>query len=62
MNKPCTSVTIKEDEVKDFHKELQIQMQDFKQLISEMRNIKNQIYDKVQHINYHIDMLLDIKV
>ena len=60
MNKPCTSITAEEDELKDFHKELQIlqiQMQDFKELIS----IKNKIYDMVQHMVYHIDMLMDIK-
>ena len=64
MNKPHTNLTTKEDEVKDFLKEpqiLQIQIQDFKQLITEMRSIKNQIYDMVQHMDYHIDMLIDIK-
>ena len=61
MNKPCASLPTKEVKVKDFVKELQTQMQDFKQLISEMRRIKNQIYNMVLHMVYHIDMLINIK-
>ena len=64
MNKHCASLTTKEVKVKDFLKEtqlLQTQMQDFKQLISDIRRIKNQIYDMVLHMDYHIDMLMDIK-
>ena len=64
MNKPCTSLPLKEVKVKDFLKELQLlqrQMQDFKQLINDMKRIKNQIYDMLPHMHYHIDTLLDIK-
>ena len=64
MNKLCVSLTTKEVKVKGFLKELQLlqtQIQVFKQLISEMRRIKNQICNMVLHMDYHTDMLIDIK-
>ena len=37
-------------------------MQNFKQLMSEMRVLRDQIDDIVQHMDYDSDMLLDVKL
>ena len=64
MNKPHTNLPPKVVKVQDFLKDLQLlqtQIQDFKQLINDMKRIKDQIYSMVVHMDYHIDILLDIK-
>ena len=64
MNKPHTNLPPKEVKVQDFLINLQLlqtQIQDFKQLLSDMKRIKDEIYSMVLHMDYHIDMLLDMK-
>ena len=59
MNEPHTNLPPKEVKVEDFLKELQLlqtQIQDFKQLINDMKRIKSQIYSMVLLMDYHIDI------
>ena len=64
MNKPHTNLPPKGVKVQDFLNDVQLlqtQIQDFKQLLSDMKRTKGEIYSMVLHMDYHIDMLLDIK-
>ena len=64
LTKPHTSLPSKDIKVQDFLKDLQLlqtQIQDFKQLIHDMKRIKDEIYSMVVQMDYYIDILLDIK-
>ena len=60
MNKPHTNLPPKDIKVQDFLKDLQLlqtQIQDLKQLINNIKRIKDQIYSMVVHMDYHIDII-----
>ena len=58
-NEPPTEIKI-QDCLNDFQL-LHSQVQDFKQLLKDMKRIKDEIYAMVLHLDFHIDILLDIK-
>ena len=65
MNKPHTNLPPKGVKVQDFLNDVQLlqtQIHDFKQLLSDMKRIKDEIYSMVLHMDSHIHMLLDIKM
>ena len=49
-----------QDCLKEFQS-LHTQVQDFKKLLKDMKRIKDEIYSMVLHLDFHIDILLDIK-
>ena len=64
LTEPHTNEPSKEIKIQDCLKEFQLfhtQVQDFKQLLKDMKRIKDEIYSMVLHLDVHIDILLDIK-
>ena len=64
LTKPHTNGPPKEVKIQDCLKEFQslhTQVQDFKKLLKDMKRIKDEIYSMVLHLDFHIDILLDIK-
>ena len=64
LTKPHTNEPPKEVKIQDHLKDFQLlhtKVQDFKQLLRDMKRIKDEIYSMVLHLDFHIDILLDIK-
>ena len=64
LTEPNTNGPPKEVKIQDCLKDFQLlhtQVQDFKQLLKDMKRIKDEIYSMVLHLDFHIDILLDIK-
>ena len=64
LTKPHTNGPPNEVKIQDCLKDFQLlhtQVQGFKQLLRDMKRIKDEIYSMVLHLDFHIDILLDIK-
>ena len=64
LTKPHTNEPPTETKIQDCLNDFQVlhsQVQDFKQLLKDMKKIKDEIYAMVLHLDFHIDILLDIK-
>ena len=64
LTEPQTNGPPKEVKIRHCLKDFQLlhtQVQDFKKLLKDMKKIKDEIYSMVLHLDFHIDILLDIK-